>query len=93
MFTKTKIVICVAIVVGAASAGFAKDKNVRRDRAEFSTQQNGRLQAFGQAPGAGQAQGRCWVPTPDQNDDEYGADTRGLGYWGSCGEKGAVRSK
>lgn len=89
MINKTKIAICIAIVVGAASTSFAKDQNARRDRAEAVVETNGH--SFGQARVVGQ--GRCWVPTRDQNDDEYGADTRGLGYWGSCREKGAVPTK
>ena len=90
MFTKTKIAICVAVLVGAASTGFAKDQNARRARAEVTTESNGLIHSFGQAQIHGQ--GRCWVPTRDQG-DEYGADTRGVGYWGSCSEQGAVRSK
>jgi hypothetical protein len=90
VFTKTKITICVAIVVGAASAGFAKDQNSRRDRAEGAVQSNGRLHSFAQGPADRQT--NCWVPEADQG-GEYGADTRGIGHWGSCREKGAVRSK
>jgi hypothetical protein len=89
VFNMTKIAICVAVVVGSASAGFAKDQNARRARAEAVVETNDH--SFSQARVAGQ--GRCWVPTRDQNDDEYGADTRGLGYWGFCREKGAVPSK
>jgi hypothetical protein len=44
------------------------------------------------AQGAGRTQGNCWVPTRDIS-DEYGADTRGLGHWGSCGERGAVPTR
>ena len=89
MYTKTKIAICVAIAVSAASAGFAKDQNSRRDQVR-AAQKTDQLRSFGQANGRGQ--GNCWVPTRDQN-DESDADTRGLGYWGSCSEKGAVPSK
>ena len=35
MFTKTKIAICVATVVCAASAGFAKDQSSGRNGVEF----------------------------------------------------------
>jgi len=90
VFTKTKIALCVAIVVGATSTGFAKDQTARRARAEASAQSNGWLHSRAQAPA--DRQGNCWVPQADQS-DEYGADTRGLGHWGSCNEKGAVRSR
>ena len=68
---------------------FREGSNARRDRAEAVVETNGH--SFGQARVVGQ--GMCWVPSRDQNDDEYGADTRGLGYWGSCREKGAVPTK
>ena len=90
MFTKTKIAICVAVLIGAASTGFAKDQDVRRARAEATTESNGPIHSFGQAQIRGQ--GRCWVPTRDQ-EGEYGGDSRGLGYWGSCNERGAVPFK
>jgi hypothetical protein len=90
VLTKTKIAICVAMVVGATTAGFAKDRNAPPDRAHAAANSSSR-HALGQAPIV--QPGKCWVPARDQSDDEYGADTRGLGYWGSCGEKGAVPSK
>jgi hypothetical protein len=90
MITKTKIAICVAVLISAASTGFAKDQNARRAHAEVTTESNGPIHSFVQAQF--RRQGRCWVPTRDQG-DEYGADTRGVGYWGSCSEQGAVRSK
>ena len=33
MFVNTKIAICVAVIIGAASAAVAKDQNTRRDQA------------------------------------------------------------
>jgi hypothetical protein len=90
MFTKTKIAICLAIIVGVAPASFAKDQHSPRTRAQAAVDASGQ-HALAQTPVV--RQGQCWVPTRDQNDDEYGADTRGLGHWGSCGEKGAVPSK
>ena len=90
MHTRTRIAICIAMIVGVAPASFAKDQNARRDQARASAQQSDQFHAFGQA-GRGRS-GQCWVPTRDDS-DEYGADTRGLGYWGSCREKGAVPTK
>jgi hypothetical protein len=89
MFNKTKIATCVAIFIGATSAGFAKDQYTHRDPVR-AAQKSDQSYSFAQAPG--QRRGNCWVPTRDDG-DEYGADTRGLGYWGSCSEKGAVPSK
>jgi hypothetical protein len=43
MFTKTKIAICAAVVVCAASASFAKDQNAGRNGAEVARH------SFGQA--------------------------------------------
>ena len=88
MFTMTKIAICVALVVGSASVAFAKEPSPRRARAEAVV--GTKDHSFGRAGIVDQ--GRCWVPQRDDG-DEYGADTRGLGYWGSCSEKGAVPSK
>ena len=48
MLTKTKIAICAAVVVCAASAGFAKDQNAGRNGAEFAADASGR-HAFAQA--------------------------------------------
>ena len=90
MFTKTKIAICVVIIAGTASAAFAMDQNAQRARAEAATQADGPLHSFGQEQIRGQ--GRCWVAARDQ-DGEYSGDSRGLGYWGSCSEKGAVPFK
>ena len=48
MLTKTKIAICVAVVVCAASAGFAKDQNAGRNGAEVAGNSSA-LRSFGQA--------------------------------------------
>jgi len=37
VFIKTKIAICVAVVVGAASAAVAKEQNTRPDQAEAAS--------------------------------------------------------
>jgi hypothetical protein len=37
VFINTKIAICVAVVIGAASAAVAKDQNTRRDQAEAAS--------------------------------------------------------
>jgi hypothetical protein len=89
VFNKTKIAMCVAILIGTASAGLAKDQYTQKDQVRAS-QKSDRSYSFAQAPG--KRQGKCWVPTPDDSGD-YGADSRGLGYWGSCSEKGAVPSR
>ena len=47
MLTKTKIAICVAVVTCGATAGFAKDQNVRRNGIESGADSNGR-HSFGQ---------------------------------------------
>jgi hypothetical protein len=89
VFNKTKIAISVAILIGTASAGFAKDQYTQKDQVRAS-QKSDQFYSFAQTPG--KRQGNCWVPARDDS-DEYGADTRGLGYWGSCSEKGAVPTK
>ena len=48
MFTKTKIAICAAVVVCAASASSAKDYNAGRNAAEVASTSSAR-HAFGQA--------------------------------------------
>ena len=48
MFTKTKIAVCAAVVVCAASAGFAKDHNAGRNAAEVAANSSN-WHAFGQA--------------------------------------------
>ena len=96
MLIKTTIAISIAMMVGAISPGLSKDQKARRDQSGAALQQSDRFHSFGQSALFGQAgvgrQGKCWVPTRDDS-DEYGADTRGLGYWGSCNEKGAVPTK
>jgi hypothetical protein len=88
VFNKAKIAICVAIVVGAASAGFAKDQDTRKAHAAAPKAD----QSYSLAQSPYRKPGSCWVPMPDENDEGY-ADSRGLGYWGSCSEKGAVPSR
>jgi hypothetical protein len=47
VFTKTKIAICVAVVVCSASAGFAKDQNAGRNGADVAAASG--WHSFGQA--------------------------------------------
>jgi|KBSMisStaDraftv2_1062788.scaffolds.fasta_scaffold1707475_1 hypothetical protein len=89
MFNTTKIAICLGLMIGASSAALAKDQYTQKGMAT-STQKSDGFYSFGQAPG--QTRGSCWVPTGDDS-GEYGADSRGLGYRGSCGERGAVSTK
>jgi len=96
MLSKTTIAISIAMIVSAISPSFPKGQKVRRDQSAAAVQQSDRFRSSGQTDlfrqgGVGR-QGKCWVPTRDDS-DEYGADTRGLGYWGSCKEKGAVPTK
>ena len=96
MWSKTKIAMCAVVVIGAtsvgASAGIAKTHNPRT-RQPGEEQIVNSFNSFAQhsltrAPA--RSRSTCWVPMGDDNDD-YGEDTRGLGYWGSCNEKGSVR--
>jgi hypothetical protein len=91
MFVKTtRVAISLALVISAAPAALAKNHNPRQDRAEVTGTWTNRYQSFATAKFAGR--GQCWVPERDMG-DEFDSDTRGLGHWGSCNEKGAVPMK
>jgi hypothetical protein len=93
MLIRITTAISFAMLVGTVSPGFSKDQNARRDQA-VAGQPADRFHPLYQSGvfASGRRSGQCWVPARDDSDD-YGADTRGLGYWGSCKEKGAVPTK
>ena len=90
MFTLAKTAMCVAIAVGVASAIGSAAVASKREQAGVTFRSDQHVYPFGRAPI--RQRSACWVPTRDDS-GEYGADTRGLGYWGSCSEKGAVPFK
>jgi hypothetical protein len=86
VFRTIKVTLCVAILIGAASTGFAYDRHMHKNQI-MAAQKNGWLSSFAQVPAG--AQGNCWIPARS----EWDADDRGLGYWGSCSDKRAVPSR
>jgi hypothetical protein len=86
VFKTIKTTLCVAVLMSAASAGFAYDRHMQKEQVR-AAQKNGRLSSFAEVP-AGR-QGSCWIPARS----EWDADDQGLGYWGSCSNKRAVPSR
>jgi hypothetical protein len=90
VFKLTKTAMCIGIMAAVASVAAAGPAASKRHPNGMSSRDSRALSSFGQAQAL--QQGRCWVPTRDDT-GEYGGDSRGLGYWGSCSEKGAVPFK
>jgi hypothetical protein len=88
VFKTIKVALCVAVLMGTASAGFAYDRHTHKGQVR-AAQKSGRLSSFAQIPAGGQ--GHCWIPARAEWDGDN--DDRGLGYWGSCGDKRAVPSR
>jgi hypothetical protein len=75
MITRTKIALCIAIVLGSTSATLAQSANRQPT-------------TYARAPSQarqGSHAGDCWVPARG-GAGLWREDSRGFGYWGSCSE-------